>query len=174
VLSAAFRHIRPNWRHYIKYVDAAARAGDEQMARYRACFLSLSPKDQLVHWPEQLCDLTNTPPADLVGAVCKALWSSGTPESSMVSAIAQPEVLTETVKFAMQPENYRDRELLFRAWGMLPDKKGTSINIINQPSTQTAVKLGGEEPRLKSFDEEVIEMGQQLDAPFLVKPDVPS
>jgi hypothetical protein len=88
----------------------------------------------------------------------------------MVSAIAQPEVLTETVKFAMEPEGYRDRELLFRAWGMLPDKKGTSINIINQPSTQqTAIKLGGEEPRLKTFDQEIIEMGQQLDAPFLVK-----
>jgi hypothetical protein len=169
-LSAAFRHIRPNWRHYAQYVDLAARNGDQAMARYRDCYLALTHIDRLQHWPEQLCDLANVTPGELIGAVCRALWESKAAESSMVSAMAQPEVLATTAKLALEADHHRDRELFFRLTGSLPDKKGTSINIINNPMAQASVKLASEEPKLKSFDEDIIEMSRQLEgAPFLVK-----
>jgi hypothetical protein len=175
-LSTAFRHIRPNWRNYIQWVDLAARNGNEAMARYRDCYLALPHLERLHHWPEQLCELSGVAPGELVGTVCRTLFESKAAESSMVSAIAQPELFERTVQLAGKAEHYRDRELLFRAWGCLPDKKGSSINIINNPMAQASVKLPGEEPRLKSFDEDIIEMSRQLDsAPFLVKDeDVPS
>jgi hypothetical protein len=173
----AFRHIRPSWQHYIEYVDLAARNGDEAMAKLRDCYQALPQRDRRTCWPEQLCQLANVTPGELVGAVCRAMWESKAAESSMVSAIAHPEVLQATADFARLPDGGKDRELFFRLTGSLPDKKGTSINIINNPTAQagTAVKLMGEGgARLKNFDEEVIEMSRQLDTagpPFLVMKD---
>lgn len=166
-LSASFRHIQPSWRSYIEYVDLAARNGDTTMQRYRDCYAALTPKDRMHAWPEQVCELADVTPGELIGAVCRALWESRSAESSMVSAIAHPEVLARTAKLARTKDNYRDRELFFRLTGSLPDKKGASINIINNPTAQAGtVKLVDGEVsgnRLKSMDEEVIEMTRQLD-----------
>lgn len=155
-------------------MDLAARNGDTAMGRYRDCFLSLTTRDRLGHWPEQICELANVPPEDLVGAVCREIWKSKSAESSMVSAIAHPKVLTRTAALASgAAKNFKDRELFFRLTGSLPDKKGASINIINNPTAQAgSVKLDGEIGGLKSMDEEVIEMTRQLDpgrAPLLVE-----
>jgi hypothetical protein len=165
------------WRNYIEYVDLAARNGDPDMARYRDCYLSLTPRDRRNHWPEQLCELANVSPGELVGAVCRMLWEAKAAESSMVSAMAHPQVLMATAEFARLPMCSRDRELFFRLTGSLPDKKGASINIINNPTAQAgAIKLNGHAAaQLKSMDDEIIEMSRldaPDDAPFLVK-DVP-
>src|SRR6516165_2297890 len=74
MLAVAFRPIRPTWRNYIEYVDFAARNGDPAMVRYRDSYLALAPRDRRSHWPEQLCELANVTPGELVGAVCRALW----------------------------------------------------------------------------------------------------
>jgi len=176
-LSVAFRHIRPDWRRYVEFVDLAARKGDAAMARYRDCYQALAPLDKIRAWPEQVCDLANVSPGELVGAVCRAIWESKAAESSMVSSIAHPELLLDTIKFARKEENYRDRELYFRMMGSLPDRKGASINIFNQAAGQVGELPDLTRAKLRSFDEEVIEMSRDLespDPPFLVKPDVPS
>jgi hypothetical protein len=138
MLAAAFRPIRPTWRSYIECVDFAARNGDPAMVRYRDSYLALAPRDRRSHWPEQICELANVTPGELVGAVCRALWECGVAESSVVSAIAHPKVVESTVKLALKAEHYRDRELFFRLTGSLPDKKGASINIFNNPTAQAA------------------------------------
>jgi hypothetical protein len=167
MLAVAFRPIRPTWRNYIEYVDFAARNGDPAMVRYRDSYLALAPRDQRSHWPEQVCELAHVTPGELVGAVCRALWECGAAESSIVSAIAHPEVVERTVKLALKADHYRDRELFFGLTGSLPDKKGASINIFNNPTAQAATgKLADGEATgwLKTFDEEIIEMSRQLDS----------
>ena len=65
------------------------------------------------------------------------------------------------MKLALKADHYRDRELFFRLTGSLPDKKGASINIFNNPTAQAATgKLADGEATgwLKTFDEEIIEM----------------
>jgi hypothetical protein len=176
-LSVAFRHITPDWRRYIQYVDLAARKGDEAMARFRDCYEALTPIDKLHCWPEQICDLARVTPGELVGAVCRAIWENKAAESSMVSSIAHPELLLHTIKFAKKEENYRDRELYFTMMGSLPNRKGASINIFNAAAGQIGdgklPDLAQGRSKLRSFDEEVIEMSRDLEAPFLVKDDVP-
>jgi hypothetical protein len=176
----AFRHVKPGWRNYIQYVDLAARRGDSAMQRFRACYETLGPRDKANAWPEQVCDLANVTPAELVGAVCRAIWESKAAESSMVSSIAHPELLLDTIKFARREKNYHDRELFFRMSGSLPDRKGASINIYNQAAGQmgevSLPDLAGGRSKLRSFDEEIIEMSRDLetpssDPPFLVKED---
>ena len=179
LLAVAFRHIRPNWRGYILYVDMAARKGDAAMERFRAAYESLSLRDRAGAWPEQICDLANVEPGELYGAVCRQMWDAKAAESSMMCSIEHPEVLGAMIKFAKKPEHYHDRELFLRTTGSLPDKKGASINIFNQAVGGPPVMpdLGQPRAKLRSFDEEVIDMSRDLetaDAPFLVKQDVPS
>jgi hypothetical protein len=178
-LSVAFRHIRPDWRRYIHFVDLAARKGDTAMARFRDCYQTLRPFDKVRCWPEQICDLAQVTPGELVGSVCRAIWESKAAESCMVSSIAHPELLLDTIQFAKKEENFRDRELFFRMAGSLPDRKGTSINIFNQAAGQVSdLPDLASRAKLRSFDEEVIEMSRDLETPetpnppFLV-PDVP-
>jgi len=65
------------------------------------------------------------------------------------------------VKLALKADHYRDRELFFRLTGSLPDKKGTSINILNQPVAAAGAGGGnGDHPGawLETADEFVIEI----------------
>lgn len=177
LLSSAFRRVRPGWRNYIQYVDMAARKGNEAMQRYRAAYESLTPKDRAGAWPEQICDLANVEPGELYGAVCREMWDFKAAESSMMCSIEHPEVLNAMIGFAKKPEHYHDRELFLRATGSLPDKKGASINIFNQavggPASPPDLPPRA---RLRSFDDEVIEMSRDLeapDAPFVRHENVP-
>jgi hypothetical protein len=173
-LTVAFRHVQDGWRNYMLYVDMAARNGDLSMARFRDCYEALNPKDKWQHWPEQICELANVSPGELIGAVCRAIWESKAAESSMVSSIAHPLILMKTAELAQEPDGIKDRELFFRLTGSLPDKKGTSINIFAGQSPSEGKSPLNVTPRskLKSFDEEVIDMDRQLGdpgAPFLVQ-----
>lgn len=174
----AFRHIRPAWRYYIRYVDLAARSGNQAMARFRDIYLKLELRVRVNAWPEQICELADVPPGELVAAVCRAIWETKAAESSMISSIAHPEVLMEVAKLAKKPQHQRDRELFFRLTGSLPDRHGQSINIFNQAGVQQVKPpdLAQGRARLKAFDDEVIEMSKTLDAPpFLMQEDdVPS
>jgi hypothetical protein len=174
-LTTAFQHIKGGWRHYVEYVDFAARKGNEAMIRYRDVYMSLSPAHRMTHWPEQLCELANVSPGELVGEVCRAIWETKAAESSMVSSIAHPEMLMSTIRFGKKEENFRDRELYFRMMGSLPDRKGNSINIFNQAAGQVGTDIPelGSPAKMRSFDEEVVEMSRDLesDVPFIVSGD---
>lgn len=167
-LTIAFKNIRPSWRNYIDYVDIAARNGDKDMDKVLKIYLALTPKDQRVHSPEQLCELAQIPPGDLVGAVCREIWSAKSAESALVSAIAHPQVMNRMAKLAQKEENYRDRELFLRASGSLPDKKGASVaptvNVnVGQGSGSTFVAQAGQKyAELADMDDEtVIESSRQ-------------
>ena len=192
LLSVSFRHIRPNWRCYIQYVDMAARKGDQAMERYLKAYESLPAKDKLGIWPEQICDMANVEPGELYGAVCRQMWESKAVESSTMCSVEHPEVLQQTIRFAKKPEHFHDREQVLangvtienatggafddRMSGSLPDKKGSSINIFTAATAGAGeVKLpdlAQGRTKLKTFDEEVIEMSRDLetpDPPFVVK-----
>lgn len=166
-LTIAFRHIKPSWRNYIEYVDMAARNGDEDMARYVKVWLGLTPKDRRNHAPEQLCELSNVKPDELIGAVCSAIWRAKSAEGSLVSAMAHPAILERTAKAAAKAAGYKDRELFFRVTGNLPDKKGTSVIINNSPQTLVTggpLPVGRQPGGLPSMDEEAVDMSRLLEA----------
>ena len=171
-LSYSFRNIKP-WRDYIAYVDLAARNGDLAMARYRDTFSSLTADSQRKVLPEQICELAGVSPGELYGAVSRAMWETQGATSSMIGSIEHPKVLQKTARLAMKADHFKDREMFFAITGSLPHKKGASITIFNNPSASShEVKLDMQiRPKLKSFDEAVIDMSRELEPagpPFLV------
>lgn len=163
-LVLAFRHLKPNWRQYLAFVDLAARNGDKDCDRLLKIYEKLGPKQKREHTPEQLCDLAQVAPADLIAAVCKAIWESKSAESTMISAIAHPQLIERTVKLADKAANHKDRELFFRLSGSLPDRKGNSvmpsvnINLGNAPMPNLPTFSG----ELESFDEESVNLARRL------------
>jgi hypothetical protein len=164
-LSIAFRNIKPNWRNYVFYADAAAKAGDENMVKFVAAYVALPPKEQKTIMPEKLCDLAGITPGDLIGAVAKEVWTQKQPESIISASMNHPLVVERTAQYAMEhADNYRDRELFLRITGTLPDKKGASIVINNSPQTANINSPAGANG-YKSMDQRVLEMGKILDNP---------
>lgn len=172
-LAIIFRKLHGGFRSYIEYVDLCARNGDKDMARYVAAYQALTPRDRNAHVPEQLCELVNIKPSDLVGKVCAVIWESKAAETSLISAIALPEVLDKTAQQAKTAKGYKDRELLLRATGSLPDKKGMTINYDQRQ--QTAIMSGQPIPaprgllgggvELADMDTEVVSMSRLLAGP---------
>ena len=164
LLAELFRPLQPNWRHYLRFADMAARKGDTPMRRFMEAYRGLDMIHKLQWWPEQICERANVSPGELVGAVCRQMWESNAAVSTMVASMAHPELLKSTIKFAKKEANYKDREMFFRMTGSLPDKKGSSINIFTQaagvPAEPALLERGG---KLKTFDSEVIEMERDLE-----------
>jgi hypothetical protein len=165
-LSNAFRHIEPTWRNYIYYVSRAAQAGDEDMTKVIASYEALPTKERNTVMPEKLCDLAGVDAGDMIAAVSREVWRHKQPESVITASMKHPKVIEATANFAISdPMAGRDRELFFRLTGGLPDKKGASIVINNNPQTainnQPSSGLNG----YKSMDQRVIDLGKLLDDP---------
>jgi hypothetical protein len=166
-LSNAFRHIEPTWRNYIYYVSRAAVAGDEDMAKVIASYEALPTRERTTIMPEKLCDLAGVDAGDMIAAVSREVWRHKQPESVITASMKHPKVIEATANFAIgDPMGGRDRELFFRLTGGLPDKKGASIVINNNP--QTAINSQPSSGGLngyKSMDQRVIDLGKLLDDP---------
>lgn len=135
-LAVAFRHLEPNWRSYIAYVDYAANDGNEDMKKIIDIFRALPQSERKKVMPETLCDLAGVRPSEVIGAVTAQVWALQSGESAMAAAILHPKVIKATGKAALNVKRgFKDRELFLRSTGSLPDKKGTSITINNTPQT---------------------------------------
>lgn len=176
-MAVDFRHLKPTWRAYIDYVALAARDGDKDMGKYLASYAQLSPKEQAIHTPETLCDLSGVKPADLFGSVCGQVWASSQREASMLIAINHPRIIEKTAKFALSPKGVKDREMFHKGTGFLPTPKGAHISINNSPQMLQASGGGSSPLALPSMEDDMMEIedAEFEDTPLLPSgPPVPS
>jgi hypothetical protein len=166
-LSIAFRHITPTWRNYVFYANQSAEQGDEKMQTFMRHYNGLPPGERRTVTPEELCDLSTVDTGDLIAAVSRQVWRFKHPESVITASMKHPLVLEATADYAINsPYAEKDRELFFRLTGGLPDRKGASIVVNNNP--QTANFGNGPSPgagNYKTMDQRVIEMGKILEDP---------
>ena len=166
-VALAFRRIEPTWRNYVYYVERAAKTGDESMTKFVAAYNKLTFREKQTMMPEQICDLVGVAPADVIAAVARELWIHKSSETVITASMNQPRMMEATAFYGqMLADCGRDRELFFRVTGSLPDKKGTSVVINNNPQT---ANINNPPPTagangFRQMDQRVIEMGKLLDA----------
>lgn len=165
-MAVDFRHLKPTWRSYLDYVALAARDGDKDMAKYLVSYNQLSQREQLVHTPETLCDLSGVKPSDLFGSVCGQVWASSQREASMLIAINHPRIIEKTAKFAQQAKGVKDREMFHKGTGFLPTPKGAQISINNSPQMLQASGVGNP-AALPSMEEDMMEIEEADLLPML-------
>ena len=172
----AFRWIRPHWWNYLDFVGTAARNGDKDMDKILKARDALTERERRAVTPERLCELAGVRDDDLVARVCGEIWRLKRAEGSIVTAMAYPKILDTVSRNATKAKEYDDRELFFRVTGALPDKKGTSVVIQNNPQTLVAGAALPQFPKgdLLDMDEEIIELGRDFSpAKFLTTTSMP-
>ena len=173
----AFRFVAPTWRNYIKYVDMEARDSSSDNAdarRYVAAWRSLPHKERLSHWPEQLCDLTNVPPCDLISWVTRQFWIEGSAQASMCLAFMRDKVLEKVGQFAMEDAaNLGHAKLFMGAAGLLPSTGGGRASPpvnqffnLNPSASASSVSAAGAKSSnvpvgtLRDMDDQIIEISE--------------
>ncbi len=170
-LAVAFRHIHPTWKHYLDYVEAAAREGDAEMQKLMGAYVGLTRREQATIMPEQLCELAGVKPDVLFGAVCQQLWAASRMEANLITAISFPRVIERTAKSAMTKGGVKDREMFHRATGFLPQPKTQAPSVVITNNPQTLIASGKPEVRaLPSMEEEALEMEEAVTLPMLPAP----
>lgn len=172
-LAVIFSNLPGGWRGYLNYVRSAAAEEDEDMQKILDTHRKLPLRKAAIITPEELCDLSGIRPSELLGAVCSQVWAQKSGESAITAALHHPEVIRKTAQAARSLKyGGRDRELFFRVSGSLPDRKGASVIINNNPQA-----IGGVDstPLLKpgqlpSMEADVIEMDKLLEPPKNVQP----
>jgi hypothetical protein len=85
---------------------------------------------------EAYCLSAKINPLDLLELLVGVLVRVGAQQSAVIAAVHQPAIVARTVEAALQPENFRERQLFHKATGFLPQPKGsqTSIKVVQQQS----------------------------------------
>jgi hypothetical protein len=147
-----------------------SRTGNDDAKRYLAVWQSLPVKERIGHMPEQVCEIANVAPMDLVSWVSRQVFAEGSAKSNMCLSFMRDKVLEKSAKFAMQsPDNYKHAELFMKAGGLIAAGSGTKqsapyapVSIFNMPvaaaTASTAVKTtnGG----IKSMDEQIVDLSK--------------
>ena len=115
---------------------------------------SLSDYDQRRASLEDLCEVCGVKPHELVGAVASAAFRWNADISTLVAAVASPKVMETCVERALQANGFRDREMFFKASGLLPTPAASSIHILNAAAARTTTT--GADSGLPSFEEHVL------------------
>ena len=173
-LSAAFLFVEPTWRNYIMYVDAEARTGNLNAARYLTCYNGIDKEDRQVWWPEQLCAMAQVPHEDLLCWVVRQAWISRSARTNLVMHFMRDQVLEKNAQFAMAaPENYKHTELFFKASGLIPiggsarSAAGPAVTIFNSPSSSSVALSGSKSESspvtvsgLRDMDADIVELSR--------------
>lgn len=119
---------------------------------------------------EDLCTEFSVPWPKLVGWAFEAAAATGQHLAAMKAALALPEVVDKTIKFAKRKDGYRDRDFLFRSTGFVPTPGG--IAIINQIAANAQARnidAGGE--AFVPFERDVIDITEPPSDRILSPPD---
>lgn len=147
-LANCFRHIlnpdtgEPEWRYYLLWVEIAANEGDEKMKVLLDHYLSLPTREQATVMPEQLCDMANVPPHELMGVVAGQLFKYGRQETLMIAAIQQPQIVAAVAERAKQYEGAPDATLFLKGTGFVPTPKGTTFLVNRQLEAHEPIPIG--------------------------------
>jgi hypothetical protein len=157
------------------YVDLESRTGNEDARRYLAIWSGLPAKERIGHMPEQICELANVAPMDLIGWVSRQVFAEGTAKSNMCLSFMRDKVLEKSAQFAMaSPDNFKHAELFMKAGGLITSGSGNRaaapfapVSIYNVPvatATSMAAAKSTSNGGFKSMDEQIVELSRIMQA----------
>ena len=100
---------------------------------------------------EDLCEVCGVEPHELVGAVAAAAFRWNADISTLIAAVAHPKVMEACVDRALQANGFRDREMFFKASGLLSTPAASSIRIFNTAAARLTTT--GAETGLPAFED---------------------
>jgi hypothetical protein len=126
--------IKP-WSRYIEYlIRAKEYSGATDLDRfidvYRdTCDMHHNGGHHPMKTPEELCQMSNTPPGVVMGHIARQLWEVATPEGNVLQAMNHVDIIRTWVDQAKKPEGFRDRFEFLKTNGVIPIPSSQTVHL---------------------------------------------
>jgi hypothetical protein len=108
---------------------------------------------------EEICASHNIDAMHFFSVVNEAAMKFRDNATLMIASMNMPGLVEKSIKYGMQKEGYRDRQMMFQHAGIVPTPQGTRINILNQNSARAAAQAEANVERgLPSFEKSIADM----------------
>jgi hypothetical protein len=115
-------------------------------------YASLSPKGRKAVSIDAICVKHDVDPLHLIAVVSEAALKYGNNSSIVLAALRFPEVINRSIKNALTPAGFKDRELLAKHHGFIPTPHGTSIQVNATAGARADASTAPESKGLPSFE----------------------
>lgn len=165
-LTMAFAHLDGGWQDYIRFVEIAAKEGDDDMKRLLDHYNTMTATARKNVTPEDLCQLVIPVVSvkTLLASIMPWIWTYSNAAAGVIAAVSNPAVIAKTAKMALgkSRDAHKDRELMLKITGALPTAKGSQTIINNTPtataSAASASSSSGLPIRLPSAGQDIMEL----------------
>lgn len=157
VLAAAIRKVPGGKITLLAY--AAVLADEDKRFDYMLSYFNqLTQAEKRQVRVDDLCAVAGIPPGEFLGKVTQVAFEQNMDLSNLIAAVSQPEVVEYTIQQAQTPEGQKDRELLMKHSGFLPQAKGTEIQILNQIAARANVSESA--ASLPTHEDDVVDLAE--------------
>jgi hypothetical protein len=141
-----------NWKNCWFFMECAAKDGDEEALKVFKVWKKLPKFEKDKRSPEEVCEMAGVDPRDFGAFVFREYLSYSQEAGNVIAAAGHPRVVAASVKIAQKEEGWRDREMLFRHQGFLPERQGGGIHVTANANAdnRNAVVLPAELPSMES------------------------
>ncbi|HEY0800682.1 MAG TPA: hypothetical protein VGD54_07550 [Steroidobacteraceae bacterium] len=136
-----------------------APAIEPELAQVIEAWDKLSKTGQRDTTIESLCLTRQVDPLHFLSVVAEASMKFRDNSTLLIAALNMPEVVMQSIKFAKQPEGFKDREALMKHSGFIPTPTGSRINILNSASAKAGAQSEANVERgLPSFEQSMSDL----------------
>ena len=162
LMTKAFEQIgiKP-WLKYIEYLLRAKQTGALDLDAFIEAYGKTEDGKKAYHTPEELCEISGTPPRVIIGHIAGQLWELAHSESDMLLALNHVEIVRTAIEQAKTPGGFRDREALMKANGVLPIPTTQSLHLHRHFAAPKTIE-GGRTDRLPDFEAYLSEIEDDL------------
>jgi len=115
-------------------------------------YAKLSPRGKKAVSIDEICVRHEVDPLHLIAVVGEAALKYGNNSAIVLAALRFPEVINRSVKQALTPNGFKDRELLAKHHGFIPTPHGTSIQVNATAGARADASTAPESKGLPSFE----------------------
>lgn len=150
-LTMALRHMQGGRSQFIAFIALAA-AESEDARKFIVCLSELRVREQEMINVDLVCQAAGCSAVKLLQAVVGVAFTANVETANLIAAAAFPQTIQASVETARVQGDIgvKDRELLMKHHGFLPQPKGTTINVSAVSSAQAA-SAARAEPSVPSF-----------------------
>lgn len=115
-------------------------------------YASLSPRGKKAVSIDEICVKHDVDPLHLIAVVAEAALKYGNNAAIALAALRFPEVINRSVKQALTPNGFKDRELLAKHHKFIPTPHGISIGVSATAGAKADASTAPESKGLPSFE----------------------
>jgi hypothetical protein len=101
-------------------LDALRLSDDPDACKVLSAYMSVPSSYRRLVKPEAFCQVAEVSPSRVLEVIASVEIRWGTQASEIIAKMMLPSVVRKAVEKAQKPDGFKDRELLFRATGLVP------------------------------------------------------